>query len=169
MKTVTTITGRMILLLGVWWTFTEGDLSGTGFGLVIVILVAAVSMRIFPPGSARVHPVSFSLFVLFFLGRSVVAGIDVARRLLSPSLPVNPGYFKVHLSLPEGSPRWLLANALSLMPGTLSVSLDGPRLELHCLDVHNSVEEEVRAVEQKVARVFGLPRPDETGHSEGES
>ncbi|MDO6822775.1 Na+/H+ antiporter subunit E [Marinobacter sp. 1_MG-2023] len=167
MKTVATILGRVILLLLVWWAFTEGDVSGIGFGLVIAILVAAVSMRLYPRGTARIRPVQLWLFVLFFLGRSVVAGIDVARRVLSPSLPVDPGYFTVHLTLPEGSPRWLLANALSLMPGTLSVSLDGPRLELHCLDTQSSVEEDVRAAEQKVARVFGLPLPDETCHSEG--
>jgi len=169
MKTVATITGRLLLILMVWWAFTEGDLSGIGFGLGVAILVTAVSMRLFPQGSARIRPVQLCLFVLFFLGRSVVAGIDVARRVLSPSLPVDPGYFTVHLSLPEGSPRWLLANALSLMPGTLSVSLDGPRLELHCLDTHSSIEEDVRTTERRVARVFGLPLQGETGFSEGVS
>ncbi|MCL7943501.1 Na+/H+ antiporter subunit E [Marinobacter sp. ATCH36] len=160
MSTVITILSRMILLLLVWWAFTEGDRSGIGFGLVIVILASFISLRLFPPGTARVRPLPFLLFMLFFIGRSVVAGIDVARRLLSPSLPVNPGYLTFYLSLPEGSPCWLLANTMSLMPGTLSVSLDGTRLDLHCLDTRDPVEADLKAVEQKIARVFGLSLHD---------
>lgn len=167
MRTVTTISGRMILLLLVWWTLTEGDPSGIGFGLVIVTLVTAISVRLFPPGTARIRPMPFCLFVLFFAGRSVTAGIDVARRLLSPSLPVSPGFLTFHLNLPEGGPRWLLANTLSLMPGTLSVSLDGARLDLHCLDTRDPIEADVRAVEQKVARVFGLSLEDSAARAGG--
>ena len=157
MATLTTIAGRMTLLFLVWWVLTEGNLSGLAFGLAVVVPVAMVSVYLFPPGARRIRIVPFLLFVLFFLGRSVVAGIDVARRLLSPSLPANPGYLTFDLELPEGGPRWLLANALSLMPGTLSVTLAGARLDLHCLDTRDPVEEEVRAVERRVADVFGLP------------
>lgn len=156
MSTVTAILGRMALFLLMWWALTEGDVSGIGFGLVIVTLVTVVSMRLFPPGTGRVRPVPLFLFALFFLSRSVTAGLDVARRLLSPALPVSPGYRTVYLDLPEGGSRWLLANAVSLMPGTLSVDLDGARLHLHCLDTREPVEDGVRNLEQKVARVFGL-------------
>lgn len=156
MSTVTTISARIVLLLLVWWALTEGDSSGIGFGLVVTALATVISLRLFPPAKARIRPFPFLLFMLFFIARSVVAGIDVSRRLLSPSLPVSPGYLTFHIRLPEGGPRWLLANTLSLMPGTLSVSLDGERLDLHCLDTRDPVEADVRLVEQKVARVFGL-------------
>lgn len=156
MRKVTTISGRMILLLLVWWALTEGDLSGIGFGLVIATLATFISVYLFPLGKQRIRVVPCILFVLFFLARSVTAGLDVSRRLLSPSLPANPGYLTFDLNLPEGGPRWLFANTLSLMPGTLSVDLDGSRLDLHCLDTRDPVEDDVRAVERKVAGVFGL-------------
>ncbi|KPQ03203.1 Na+/H+ antiporter subunit E [Marinobacter sp. HL-58] len=157
MNTVVTISGRVLLLLLVWWALTEGDPSGTITGLVVVALATVISLRLFPPGVTRIHPVPFLFFVMYFLLRSVTAGIDVARRLLSPALPVAPGYLAFHVNLPSGGPRWLLANTLSLMPGTLSVSLDGEHLLLHCLDTREPVEADVRAVEQRVARIFGLP------------
>ena len=156
MRTITAISGRAVLLLLVWWALTEGDPSGAGFGLVITLSVTLISLRLVPPGTARVRVVPCVQFLLFFMGRSVAAGIDVARRLLSPALPVSPGYLTVYLTLPEGGPRWLLANTLSLMPGTLSVHLDGHRLDLHCLDTRDPIERDVRAVEWKVAQVFGL-------------
>ncbi|MFN2361928.1 MAG: Na+/H+ antiporter subunit E [Marinobacter sp.] len=166
MSTVVTMSSRLILLLLVWWALTEGDHSGILFGLVIAVLVMLISWRLFPVGKGRIRPLPFLSFLLFFLGRSVVAGIDIARRLLAPSLPVRPGYRTFHLKLPEGGPRWLLANTLSLMPGTLAVNLDGERLELHCLDIRDPIEKDVQAAEQRVARVFGISMTDNMEQAE---
>lgn len=140
----------------VWWVMTEGDPTGLVPGAAIVVLVALLSCRLYPPSRYTLHLLRVVIFAGYFIGRSVVAGLDISRRLLSPSVPVNPGHFTIRTSLPEGSPRWLLANTLSLMPGTLSVRLDGACLELHCLDLDLPVDEDVRSTERKVAGVFGL-------------
>lgn len=140
----------------VWWVMTEGDPSGLGPGAAIVVLVSILSCRLYPPSRYTLHPLGALAFAGFFLFRSVVAGADVARRLLSPSVPVNPGYLTVSTSLPAGGPRWLLANTLSLMPGTLSVRLQDAGLELHCLDLDLPIDEDVRSTERKIAGVFGL-------------
>ncbi|XKH60036.1 Na+/H+ antiporter subunit E [Halomonas sediminis] len=147
---------RSIALFAVWWVLTLGDASGLGVGVVVAVLVAGLSLRLFPPSGYRLRPLGLLLFSGYFLSRSVVAGLDVARRVLSPALPVNPGEISLILGLPKGSPRWLLANTLSLMPGTLSVLLEGNRLTLHCLDTTVPVEQDVRETEKQVARVFGL-------------
>lgn len=156
----------MLLLLLIWWALTEGDISGIAPGLLITLLVTFISLRLFPADKQRIQLISFITFMLFFIGRSVLAGIDVARRLLSPSLPVSPGYYVVNLSLTEGSPRWLLANTMSLMPGTLSVKLERNRLYLHCLDTRAPIEDNVSAVEDRVARVFGLVLKENTDQME---
>ncbi len=156
----------MLLLLLIWWALTEGDRSGIGSGLIITVLVTFISLLLFPAAKQRIHLIPFIAFLMFFIGRSVLAGIDVARRLLSPSLPVSPGYCVVNLGLAEGSPRWLLANTMSLMPGTLSVKLEKNRLYLHCLDTRTPIEDNVSAVEHRVARVFGLVLKENTGQTE---
>lgn len=140
----------------VWWVMTEGDSSGLGFGALIVVLVGLLSCKLYPPSGYSLHPLATLRFAGYFMLRSVVAGVDVGRRLLSPSVPVNPGYLTVTTSLPAGSPRWLLANTLSLMPGTLSVRLQGASLELHCLDLDQPIDADVRSAERKIAGVFGL-------------
>lgn len=145
---------RSIALFAVWWVLTLGDASGLGVGVVVAVLVAGLSLRLFPPSGYRLRPLGLLLFSGYFLSRSVVAELDVASRVLSPALPVNPGEISLILGLPKGSPRWLLANTLSLMPGTLSVLLEGNRF--HCLDTTVPVEQDVRETEKQVARVFGL-------------
>lgn len=151
-----TVIARGALLLALWWVLTLGDPSGLGFGLVVTLVVSALSVRLFPPSVYHLRPWGLLRFIGYFLVRSVVAGMDVAGRLLKPGLPIKPGTTVLTLKLPEGGPRWLLANTLSLMPGTLSVLLEGERLTLHCLDTTAPVEADVRKAEQYIARVFGL-------------
>lgn len=158
-----TFIARFAGLLLVWWTLTLGQWSALVFGAVVVLLISVLSLRLFPPSAYRIRPLGLLRFVGCFLVRSVVAGIDVARRLLAPGLPINPGEVTLALSLPEGSPRWLLANTLSLMPGTLSVLLEGDRLTLHCLDMAAPVEQDVRRTERQIARAFGLHPNSVTG------
>jgi len=151
-----TLVRRFWLLLVLWWVITLGSTSGLLWGAVLSALVTWLSWRLFPATGYRLRSWPLICFVGFFLSRSVVAGVDVARRVLLPRLPVNPGEITMNLSVPEGSPRWLLANTLSLMPGTLSVSLNGDSLLLHCLDMDQSVERDVSECERRIAAVFGL-------------
>lgn len=140
----------------VWWVMIGGDPSGLMFGVAIVVPVSILSCRFYPASGYRLHLTGTLAFAGYFMVRSALAGVDVARRLLAPAVNVNPGYLTVATCLPGGSPRWLLANTLSLMPGTLSVQLQDDRLELHCLDLSLPVAEDVRITEQKVAGMLGL-------------
>jgi len=156
MSRLPTLVLRWLLLSLVWWSLTDGDASGLVFGAAVGLLVAWISLVLFPPSLHVIRLRALPGFVLFFLSRSLLAAIDVSRRLLSPSLPVTPGYLRAELSLPEGVPRWLLANTLSLLPGTLSVTLEGDEIELHCLDLTQPVRQDFEYTEMRVAALFGL-------------
>ncbi|HBQ40636.1 MAG TPA: cation:proton antiporter [Halieaceae bacterium] len=145
---------RTVVLLVVWWALTEGDAGAVAFGLWVVPLIVVLWWRLFPPERRGPRLLASLAFGGYFLCGSVAAGLDVARRLLSPRLPMSPGYLTYTTSLPAGSPRWLLANTLSLLPGTLSVTLRGPQLELHCLDTTAAVSAAVGRAEMRIARMF---------------
>ena len=147
---------RLVLLAALWLALTNGDPAGWGYGLVVVPLVWMLSARVFPPGPWRVKPLYLPQFTGWFLVKSLSAGWDVSRRLLAPQLAVAPGEREVPFTLPEGSPRWLAANLLSLMPGTLSVEVHGENLLLHCLDTGQDPGAEVAETERQVARLFGI-------------
>lgn len=147
---------RLILLAACWLILTDADPDGWLFGLAVIVPVAYAWHRFFPPTGFRVRALEIPLFIGWFAAQSLVAGLDVARRLLLPALPVQPGVMRLVIGLPEGSPRWLLANILSLLPGTLSVTLDGAELELHCLDTRDDNLGGVRRAEARVAALFGV-------------
>lgn len=147
---------RFAILMPLWWILSEGRGDALVTGVLAAAVVAVVSVRLFPAARYSLHWRAVPAFLVFFLGRSVAAGLDVAARLLRPSLPIFPQEQSFSLRLPAGAPRWLLANILSLLPGTLSVELRGARLTLHCLDRGADNGAAVQQVEARVAALFGL-------------
>ncbi len=147
---------RLGMLAALWLVLTNGAPSGWGCGLVIVPLVWLIAEKRFPPGEYRVRPWRVPRFAAWFLVRSFVAALDVSRRLLARVPAVAPGLREVALTLPAGSPRWVAANILVLMPGTLSVEIRNDSVLLHCLDTGQDVKKEVAATEQQVGRLFGI-------------
>lgn len=151
------IASRTLLAALAWWIVSEGQPSALPVGLLAITAVVGLSLVLAPRPRQAVRLWGLVLFLGYFLSRSLLAGLDVARRILQPALPIDPILERVPLSLQPGPPRWLLANTLSLLPGTLTVALEDDMLVLHCLNHSSDRLAEIRAVERRVARVFGLP------------
>jgi len=50
----------------------------------------------------------------------------------------------------------LMANTVSMLPGTLSAELGEEFLHVHVLDLTGAFESELTQIESRVARMFGL-------------
>jgi multicomponent Na+:H+ antiporter subunit E len=79
-------------------------------------------------------PFHLAGFLLVFLRSLVYANLDMARRVLSPSLPIRPAVVEVETQLQSVLGRLLLTNAITLTPGTLSVDVHENRLTVHWVD-----------------------------------
>jgi multicomponent Na+:H+ antiporter subunit E len=100
--------------------------------LVAGALVTAVSARrLSIMAGVRLEPkagVSLAAYLGAFFPALVRANIDVARRVLSPSLPINPAVVEARTELESSLGKLLLANSITLTPGTLSVDVQGDRI-----------------------------------------
>jgi multicomponent Na+:H+ antiporter subunit E len=165
-----------------WWVLADGDASSWTLGVPAIGLALLVThvVRSEPPApdtateTAAAPPVRFRLralpaFAAFFVSRSVLAGVDVARRTLAPSLPLAPAERTLTTDLPAGLPRVLLVATLSLMPGSLGLSLEEDVVTLHLLDDTHDMLADVRATERRIAALFapaasrGAAAPDAAG------
>jgi multicomponent Na+:H+ antiporter subunit E len=81
----------------------------------------------------------------------LLANLDVASRVLSPRLNINPGIVKISTRLKNPVGRLILANSITLTPGTLSVDVIGDQLYIHWIDVE---ERDVEAATRKIAASF---------------
>ncbi|WP_413895314.1 Na+/H+ antiporter subunit E [Rhodoferax sp.] len=156
---------RAALLATLWWTLADG--TAWAFGAPVVLLAAGASVALQPTRCVRLRPLALARFAGFFALRSVRAGLDVARRALSPRLPLAPTLLDYSLRLTSEPARVFLANTLSLLPGTLSADLTGDRLRVHVLDASLPIEQELRAAEVRIAALFGQSLPDLLASSNG--
>lgn len=75
------------------------------------------------------------LFLIIFIWECLKANIDVAYRVLHPAMPIKPGIVKVKLNLKSDIAKTMLANAITMTPGTISVDLIDDILFVHWIYV----------------------------------
>ncbi|MBF0471113.1 MAG: Na+/H+ antiporter subunit E [Gammaproteobacteria bacterium] len=82
-----------------------------------------------------------------FFFELVRSNLRMAKIVLSPQLPINPGIVKVRTRLKSRMGRLMLANSITLTPGTLTVELEGEWLYIHWVTVTTTdIEEATREI-----------------------
>ena len=78
----------------------------------------------------------------------VRANLDVARRVLSPRLPLDPAVVTVRTSLISPLGRLLLASSITLTPGTLTIDVREDLIDVHWIDGagHADIESATQAI-----------------------
>lgn len=146
---------RTVLLLALWWTLTGGAPGAWLIGSITLAGAVAASLWLQPPGRYRFSITGLLAFSAFFLMKSIKGGAQVAAMALRPRLDLHPDVLEIRLRLPHEAEQVVLASMLSLLPGTLSAGLEENCLHLHVLDSRLPIEQQVRAAEERVARLFG--------------
>jgi multicomponent Na+:H+ antiporter subunit E len=128
------------------WLLLVGTLDGTEMlaGAVVAVIVTLVSApHLALLDGIRLRP-ALPWYVLRFAATFLMAllraNVDMARRVLSPSLPVHPALVEVLTELCSPLGRLLLANSITLTPGTLSVDVNDDRLIVHWVDATPGTE-----------------------------
>lgn len=170
---------RPILVRGiayflVWMIMAGGQLADVAPGFAAAVLATWISLVLLPldPAFAQVRPLAVLRLAIRFVWGSVVAGLDIARRAFSPSLPLKPGYVTYPVALPPGTSRNLFTSVTSLMPGTLpSGTGESDGVIYHCLDVDQPVVQDLGQEEARlVAALGGAPddaNPTASGDERG--
>jgi multicomponent Na+:H+ antiporter subunit E len=73
----------------------------------------------------------FLIYLFIFIWECIKANIDVAYRVLHPSMPIRPGIVKVKTTLKSDLAKMLLANSITMTPGTISVDIIDDNLYIH--------------------------------------
>ena len=73
-------------------------------------------------------------YVFVLLKEIVKANYAVIKMILSSRYEIEPVIVRFHTDLKTAPARILLANSITLTPGTITVSLEGDEYVVHCLD-----------------------------------
>ena len=79
----------------------------------------------------------FFIYFFIFIWACIKANLDVAYRVLHPAMPIKPGIVKVKTELKSEMARTILANSITMTPGTISVDIIDDYLYIHWIYVRS--------------------------------
>jgi multicomponent Na+:H+ antiporter subunit E len=137
-------------------------------GLIVSFVVALISSRFFIHEKPLYlfNPVKFFWLIAYipvFIIELVKANIDVVKRSLNPSLPINPGIVKVPTELTSEYGLSMLCNSITLTPGTIAMDVveeEGKNyIYIHWIDVKTTDPQEAGdmikgALESGIRRIW---------------
>jgi len=102
------------------------------------------------------------VYILMYLGNFFIAllraNLDLAARVLAPSLPINPALVEINTKLKSPLGKLMLANTITLTPGTLTVDVVDDRLLVHWVycppgtDMQQATEKIAASFEKHLSR-----------------
>jgi multicomponent Na+:H+ antiporter subunit E len=156
--------------LAVLWLFVRGValepatvagefLIGLAAGLPIAFVFRRMYTTEVPIGTVLGAVPAAVVYVVLFVKELVVANLDVAYRVLSPSMPIRPAVIRLPLRVEKDIAITTIANSITLTPGTLTMDYDEDRnaLYVHSLycDDPEDVTAPIRQWEDYAIRIFG--------------
>jgi multicomponent Na+:H+ antiporter subunit E len=79
----------------------------------------------------------FIIYLFIFVWECIKANLDVAYRVLHPAMPIRPGIVKVKTTLKSDLAKMLLANSITMTPGTISVDIIDDNLYIHWIYIRS--------------------------------
>jgi multicomponent Na+:H+ antiporter subunit E len=159
---VKTFIWLFIILLVLWLVLTgtfqyQELLTGIFISLIIAVFAGEFYLRLsFPPLSPkRFLYLLWYIIILFY--EIIKANFDVARRVIHPALPINPGIVVIRTELTSDIAKTILANSITLTPGTFTLDIQEDKLLIHWIDVSaTDIEETTRVIGGKFEKYLRI-------------
>lgn len=149
------------LLLAIVWVAVTGSASLHNLVLGFVLAAIALSVVREPYGGKGYLLRSRRILslMLLFIKELMLSGWRVVVTVLSPRMDLRPGIFAFPLTVDRDFEITLLANLITLTPGTLSVDVSNDRKTLYvhaldCSDPEATKHEIAMGFERKIMEAF---------------
>ena len=152
----------VIVLMAAWVMLTlrtdiDGLLQELIAGVLIALAVGVFLSGILPESGGKnpaLRIMKFPIFLIVLFKEMVLANLDVAYRVLHPKMPIRPGIVEVTPGIESDMGKLVLANSITLTPGTLSMDYIDDKLYIHWINVEDDPEESMRPLDKTVREVF---------------
>ncbi len=143
-----------VIIFWFFWIIITGSLHYQSLllGAAMAFLVAWMNDELLFRKDERsrldLKTVGLYLRYVFHLVKAILqANIQVAVLVLNPRIPISPGMIHFTKPLKKDLNRVILANSISLTPGTLTILAEGDKYSVHALTRQNAED----VVEWKLA------------------
>lgn len=137
------------LIIAFMWMFLSESYSASSFigGYLLGILLLLLLNRFIPDTFYLKRVFKIISLILLFIKELIFSNIDIVKLVYTPKLDVEPGIFQLPIELKSNWEITMLANLISLTPGTLSVAVssDNTHLYIHAMNI-DTVEESISSI-----------------------
>jgi multicomponent Na+:H+ antiporter subunit E len=147
----------LFILAFVFWLLLTFNLTAANLaaGAVVAFVTAMLfGKHFFRKAVKFIQPVRYFwllVYLVIFTWECIKANFDVAYRVLHPAMPIRPGIVRVKLGITSPFARTMLANSITMTPGTISVDIVGDEIFVHWIYVSS---EDPAEYSQKIAGRF---------------
>lgn len=131
----------MYILFFLFWLIFNGKvtLEIVLLGLVISSLMYAFVCKFMGYSIRRdIQILKKSHYILQYIGillyEIVKANVSVIRLIVSSKYEIEPAIVSFHTTLKTKTARVVLANSITLTPGTITITMEEDKMVIHCLD-----------------------------------
>lgn len=136
----------MNILLAIAWMFLSGNLKFTNFieGFIIGFLILWIASYASDSNDYIKKIPKITSFFFYFIYELVVANLRVAVDIATPKPMMKPAIIAVPLTANKNIEIAILANLITLTPGTLSLDISNDRKTLYVHSMYVTDPEEFR-------------------------
>lgn len=143
---ISTYVGTTFVLFLFWllitWSLHYQQLIA-GLLCSVLVVIFCKDILIYPEERFKIRPMTivkilkyvFDLFV-----EILKANVQVAMIVLNPKMPISPTLIEFKTNLKDDLSKVILANSITLTPGTLTIDLEGDVYLVHGLTRANAID-----------------------------
>jgi len=87
------------------------------------------------------------------------AAVAIARTVITPGRTPKPAVITFNTGLRSATARTVLANSITLVPGTMTPDVEGPTFVVHAFDPEHAADLIDGSLQRRIARIYGY-EPD---------
>jgi multicomponent Na+:H+ antiporter subunit E len=151
-----------------WFELVTGVMAAT----IVTVSMSRLTFSSDPDGGTVMVVLRHLVYIPYLLWEILVSNIVVAAVILRPSAPIDPRLTRIRPAVWGSVPVTVLANSITLTPGTLTVRVRGDTLYVHTLLPGVRQDLFDGGLERAVRFVFygrdamAIPTPEERGDAE---
>lgn len=108
-------------------------------GFMVSFIIAYLYTKIYKSDDKfSFRPIVYLQYAIVFIKNLILSNIDVAKRVIDPKLPINPGIVEIKTNLKKDYKKLILANSITLTPGTITLDVKDDSMFIHWIDVTTS-------------------------------
>ena len=133
-----------ILLFVLWMILTSNfQMANILVGMAVSFSIALLYVKLFTHKNFEfINPVWLIVYLYVLLKNLIISNIQISKIILKSDMKLSPAIIAVKTNLESDWKKLLLANSVTLTPGTLTLEIKDNTLFIHVIDYSEGLNKE---------------------------